>query len=156
MATITAASFAAYAAAASAAAAVGTGVYSAVQANKAGERNAEIAEQEAEQAKQISLINAEQQAKSDRRLAAAQRARFGAAGIDIGRGSALNLLSTTSGEAELDRQRLLAGGTIESARLRRSAGSASFEGSARAQQAVNQGFSGFLGGISQAARSYGS
>ena len=135
------------------------GQQAAEQADIAGRQNQQILQGQAVQAQNIAEVNAEQQQKADARLMAAQRARFGAAGVDFTTGSALNVLTQTAKEAELDRQRILAGGTVEAARLRNEANVARYQGDATREYSQSQGQAGFLSGLGQTAnlysRSYG-
>lgn len=130
------------------------GLQAASQAETAGKTNQEILDYEAQQAQGRAGIAAEQQSKADRRLLAAQRARFGAAGLDPGAGSALTVQADTAFEAELDRQRILAGGNVEAARLRNEGQAARFVGRATANKARQEGFAGFLGGLGQSGSLY--
>lgn len=130
------------------------GLQAADQAKTAGKSNRDILQFEARQAQAAAEIDAAQQQKMDRRLLAAQRARFGAAGIDPGAGSALTLQTTTAREAELERQRILYGGSVQANRLRNDAAVADYTGKATARQAEMQGYSGFLTGLGQSANIY--
>ena len=136
------------------AASVAGTVVSSKQATSAGKRNAKIQEQAAEQARQNSLIDAEQQSKADRRLMAAQRARFGAAGVDIGSGSALDTLTRTTEEAEVDRQRILAGGGVQEARFKTTADSARLFGQAESTRAISTGIGGIIDNTGTAVNIY--
>ena len=130
------------------------GFQAANQAETAGKTNQEILDYDARQAQARSEIEAQQQSKADRRLLAAQRARFGAAGLDPGAGSALTVQADTAYEAELTRQRILAGGGIEAARLRNEGKVAKYTGKATAQNYRQAGYAGFLSGLGQAGNLY--
>lgn len=130
------------------------GFQAASQAEQAGKTNQDILNYDARQAQARSEISAEQQSKADRRLLSAQRARFGAAGLDPGAGSALTVQGDTAFEAELTRQRILAGGNVDAARLRNEGKVAKFTGKATAQNARQSGVSGFLTGLGQAGSLY--
>lgn len=119
-----------------------------------GERNAQLLEQESAQARGKAGIEAEEQQKRDQRLMAAQRARFGASGLDFTTGSPLRVLTTTAREAELDRQRILAGGDVEAARFRTQAQTERLRGFTAGQSAFSSGVGGFLSGLGSAGSLY--
>lgn len=71
------------------------------------------------------------------KLAAAQRVKLGASGVDVNQGSALNAQAEHEAESEVNALEMLYSGEAEAARLKRQAG-----------QAKRQGVQGLLGGIS--------
>ncbi|WP_035066650.1 hypothetical protein [Nitratidesulfovibrio termitidis] len=71
-----------------------------------------------------------------RRLASSQRAAFGASGVDVNEGSALDVLALTDAEAELSAMELLYGGEMEA-----------WSWKQKAATAKNQGGAGMLGGL---------
>lgn len=86
-----------------------SGVYQASAARAAGryeqqvaERNATIAEQQAEQAKQIGNIEEERQLRRVRAALGTQRAALAANGLDVNSGSALDLQAETAGFGAAD------------------------------------------------------
>lgn len=86
-----------------------SGVYTASAQRAAGryeqqvaERNATIAEQQAEQAKQIGNIDEERQLRRVRAALGSQRAALAANGLDINSGSALDLQAETAGFGAAD------------------------------------------------------
>ena len=87
----------------------GAGVYSASAQRAAGkyeqqvaERNATIADQQAEQAKQIGNIDEERQLRRVRAALGSQRAALAANGIDVNSGTALDLQAETAGFGAAD------------------------------------------------------
>lgn len=131
------------------------GQQAADQAAQAGQTNQDILDYDAQQAQANAEIAAEQQSKADQRLLSAQRARFAAAGLDPGAGSALTVQGNTAYEAELARQRILAGGSIEAARLRNEGAVARYTGKATETNYQQSGRAGFLSGLGQAGSLYG-
>lgn len=68
----------------------------------AGDYNARILEQQAVAARHSAAFEEVKQRREARRLKAAQRARYGKAGVVITEGSPLTVLTETAAEAELD------------------------------------------------------
>lgn len=87
----------------------GAGAYKADAENKAGQYQAEVADQNAklndfraEQAGQIGAIQEEQHRAKVRQLAGTQRANLAANGIDLGSGTALDMVTETYTMGEQD------------------------------------------------------
>lgn len=85
-----------------------------VQQEKAYRYNAQIAEQQAEQARGAAKIRAEQQAEQDRRLQSAAVAGYGGSGVTL-EGSPLLVLMESARQAEIDQARIAYGGEISAA-----------------------------------------
>ncbi|HEU6436138.1 MAG TPA: hypothetical protein VE028_01645 [Nitratidesulfovibrio sp.] len=79
-----------------------------------------------------------------RRLAGSQRAAFGASGVDVNEGSALDVLAGTDAEAELSAMQILYGGQMEAANWKAKSAMAKSAGK-------QQLFGGLLKGIGSAA-----
>ncbi len=79
-----------------------------------------------------------------RRLVGSQRAAFGASGVDVNEGSALDVLAGTDAEAELSAMQILYGGQMEAANWKARAATVKSSGS-------QQLFSGLLKGVGSAA-----
>jgi hypothetical protein len=98
--------------------AVGTAVaaysaYSSAQAqSKAAKFNSELAERNALIARQEADANAAQQERRARLIQGGAAAEYGASGILGNEGSALDVLASSAGQAELDRQMILYKGQL--------------------------------------------
>jgi hypothetical protein len=95
--------------------------------------NSKIAEQHARN-------QAAQEQEKYRRLAASQKALYGASGMDVNTGSPMDVLADTDAEGMVSAMQILYGGALESANWRQRAKSARAAGS-------NSRLSGILGGL---------
>ena len=110
------------------------GAYGDAQNQAAGyEANAKIAEAQAKN-------QAAQERDKYRRLAASQRASFGASGIDVNEGSPIDVLADTDAEGAVSAMQLLYGGQFEAANWRNRAVQAR-------SSAKGSLFGGILGGL---------
>lgn len=105
---------------------------------EAYKQNAAIAQQQAKN-------QAAQEKDKYRRLASAQRAAYGASGVEVNSGSPLDVLVDTDAEGAMSVMQLLYGGELEAANWRTRANAAKASGR-------NSLTSGLLGGTSSAVR----
>lgn len=99
------------------AAAAGVSTYAAVEQGKTqreiGKYNQQVAENQAEVARQAAAQREEQHRDQIRRLSARQAAAYGAAGVEIGEGSPLLVMSDTAKQGALDALRIRYGGEAQ-------------------------------------------
>lgn len=105
--------------------AVASSVFSAVGAIQQGQSqaafsdyNAQVAERDAEAARQAGEFEADKHQKEVRRMLSAQAAAFGASGVDGGTGSPLLVMAETAAEGKLDELAIRYSASVQEARLR--------------------------------------
>lgn len=103
------------------------------------EYNARVSENEAVKARNLATEQENDHRLKVARLAAAQRAQLGAAGVDLGSGSALQLQEDTQSLGEADALRIRQSGTSRVEALQTQAGLTRAEGATRAFQIKSQG-----------------
>ena len=92
------------------------------------DRNAQISEQQAQQAEQEAAFEETVQRSKTQRLRSAQRAALGASGGEVDTGSALLVLEKTATVGEMDALTIRYRGDVAAQRARAQAGSERFEG----------------------------
>lgn len=83
------------------------------QQKNAANYNAQIAEQNATASRQAASANAERQKRSAERQLGSMQAGYSASGVSSSEGSALDILSQSARDAELDYQTILHGGEMQ-------------------------------------------
>lgn len=115
-------------------------VVGAVSGLSSGNANAELSREQAERERERTRIELRRHKRNVRRLLGEQQVQFASAGVRADSGSALDIVSDTSSEAELDEKLIEAGGEAR----------ASFEES-RARQFQRRGRNMFVDGLLTAA-----
>jgi hypothetical protein len=122
------------------------------QAKNAANYNAQIAEQQATAARQTASANADRQRRSAERQLGSMQAGYSASGVSSSEGSALDILSQSARDAELDYQTILHGGEMQA---RGYQNTANLERS-RASNAMSSGYMSAAGTlIGGAGKAYG-
>lgn len=122
------------------------------QAKNAANYNAQIASQQATASRQVAAANAERQRRNAERQLGSMQAGYSASGVSSSEGSALDILSQSARDAELDYQNIIYGGETQAlgyentARLERS----------RAANAMSSGYLSAAGTLATGAgKAYG-
>lgn len=123
-------------------------IYAGNAAGAAADYNAQVARQKAEQTRQAAAEEERRARIQGRKAIGRQRAAFGASGIALG-GSALDVLSETASNAELDALTIRHGGAVKAQGFENEATLDEFKGSVARTQ-------GYLGASATILKSVGS
>ena len=121
------------------------GITGASEARSAGQAQARAYEQQAQTALAQAKNKAAQERDKYNRLAASQRAQFGASGVDVNVGSPLDVLADTDAEGAVSAMQLLYSGELEAWNARQKAALAKSEAKSRASSSL---WGGIMGGLS--------
>lgn len=150
----------AYAALAATLAGAGISAYSAQQAGKAEEqmdiRNAQVAQQAANNEALAATENAKRQREQNRRHLAMIRSRQAKSGVQIGAGSSLDVIGESAAELELQALDLFRQSDAKQRQLVGQAGMSIWEGGQAADAGNLQAIGTLIGGVGSAAGGYSS
>ena len=148
----------AYIAAAAAVLGTATAAYATYQSGQdkeaAARYNAQVSEQEAQQARDAAKVEASNQAEAARRAQATVRARIAGSGVEMAEGSPLLVLMDNARQASIENQRILYGGEVQATGRLQNAALQRFQGSrAAAAGSLGAGVN-LLSGIGSAGSEY--
>lgn len=133
------------------------GAYSAIQQGNyqkgVSEYNARVQRNEAQQARNVGVERENMQRQQTAELVSKQRAQLGAAGVDIGSGSALQLQQDTLSLGEADALRIRSNFEGRADALNTQAGLTEAQGAAAQSAGATKAFSSLLGGATTIAAS---
>ena len=125
------------------------------QAEAVGKYNAQVAEQQAQTARQAATADAETKRRQMDRLLGAQRARYGASGVIGSEGSPLLVEMQSAEDAALDVARIRYGGEAQAYGLEQEARLQRYGGRQARRQSYLAASGALLQGVSNASLGYG-